>query len=103
MDDCGLTQLELGKRVGKARSSVTNHLRALDLPMRIQHMLREGLLGLGHAKAWQACRGATRCTNKWRWRRRPWRRGKRAGTRVLGESAEGAGTASTKAQSSACP
>ena len=51
MDDCGLTQLELGKRVGKARSSVTNHLRALDLPMRIQHMLREGLLGLGHAKA----------------------------------------------------
>ena len=51
MDDCGLTQLELGKRVGKARSSVTNHLRALDLPLRIQHMLREGLLGLGHAKA----------------------------------------------------
>ncbi len=51
MDDCGLTQLELGKRVGKARSSVTNHLRALDLPMRIQHMLREGHLGLGHAKA----------------------------------------------------
>ena len=51
MDDCGLTQLELGKRVGKARSSVTNHLRALDLPMRIQHMLREGQLGLGHAKA----------------------------------------------------
>ena len=27
MDDCGLTQQELGKRVGKARSSVTNHLR----------------------------------------------------------------------------
>ena len=26
-------------------------MRALDLPMRIQHMLREGLLGLGHAKA----------------------------------------------------
>ncbi|MDC3397387.1 ParB/RepB/Spo0J family partition protein [Flavobacteriales bacterium] len=51
MDDCGLTQQELGKRVGKARSSVTNHLRTLDLPMRIQHMLREGLLGLGHAKA----------------------------------------------------
>lgn len=51
MEDCGLTQQELGKRVGKARSSVTNHLRTLDLPMRIQHMLREGLLGLGHAKA----------------------------------------------------
>ena len=51
MDDCGLTQQELGKRVGKARSSVTNHLRTLDLPMRIQHMLREGQLGLGHAKA----------------------------------------------------
>ena len=51
MDDCGLTQQELGKRVGKARSSVTNHLRTLDLPMRIQHMLREGELGLGHAKA----------------------------------------------------
>ena len=51
MDDCGLTQQELGKRVGKARSSVTNHLRTLDLPMRIQHMLREGQLGFGHAKA----------------------------------------------------
>lgn len=51
MDDCGLTQQELGKRVGKARSSVTNHMRVLDLPVRIQHMLREGQLGLGHAKA----------------------------------------------------
>ena len=51
MEDCGLTQQEMGKRVGKARSSVTNHLRALDLPVRIQHMLREGDLGLGHAKA----------------------------------------------------
>ena len=30
---------------------MTNHLRTLDLPMRIQHMLREGELGLGHAKA----------------------------------------------------
>jgi len=51
MDDRGLTQQELGKRVGKARSSVTNHMRVLDLPVRIQHMLREGQLGLGHAKA----------------------------------------------------
>ena len=35
--------------------------------MRIQHMLREGQLGLGHAKALAGLAETTRCTNKWRW------------------------------------
>ena len=37
-----------------ARSSVTNHLRVLDLPMRIQHMLREGNWVLGMPRPWRA-------------------------------------------------
>jgi ParB family chromosome partitioning protein len=49
--ECGLKQEELGERVGKKRSTVTNYLRLLKLPPDIQAGLRDGLLSMGHARA----------------------------------------------------
>jgi ParB family chromosome partitioning protein len=37
-------------RVGKKRASVTNTLRLLKLPAKLQHDLKVGLLSVGHAK-----------------------------------------------------
>jgi ParB family chromosome partitioning protein len=45
------TQEELGRRVGKDRSSVANCLRLLKLPELIQADLRAGRLTMGHARA----------------------------------------------------
>lgn len=50
IDECGLTQEEMADRVGKKRASVTNLLRLLKLPARVQHDLKVGLISVGHAK-----------------------------------------------------
>jgi ParB family chromosome partitioning protein len=57
MEECGMTQDVLASRVGMARSSVANYLRMLELPVRIQDMLRSGALSLGHAKALAGVKG----------------------------------------------
>jgi ParB family chromosome partitioning protein len=44
-------QADLGEKVGKDRTSVTNALRLLKLPPEIQADLREGRLSMGHARA----------------------------------------------------
>ncbi|MEQ9466504.1 MAG: ParB/RepB/Spo0J family partition protein [Ekhidna sp.] len=49
--ECDLKQEELGERVGKNRSTVTNYLRLLKLPPDIQIALRDGKLSMGHARA----------------------------------------------------
>lgn len=49
--ECDLKQEELGDRVGKNRSTVTNYLRLLKLPPAIQVSLRDGKLSMGHARA----------------------------------------------------
>src|SRR6201996_2512160 len=51
MDECHLKQKELGARVSKNRSTVTNYLRLLKLPPAIQAALRDGQITMGHAKA----------------------------------------------------
>lgn len=51
LDECSLTHETLSERVGKGRSSVTNHLRLLKLPPEIQRSLKEKKLSMGHAKA----------------------------------------------------
>lgn len=48
--ECDLKQEELGGRVGKNRSTVTNYLRLLKLPPDIQVALRDGKLSMGHAR-----------------------------------------------------
>lgn len=51
IDECSLTQEQLADRVGKKRASVTNSLRLLKLPVKVQHDLKLGLVSPGHAKA----------------------------------------------------
>lgn len=50
IDECNLTQEQMALRVGKKRTSVTNYLRLLNLPAKIQHDLKLGYLSVGHAK-----------------------------------------------------
>jgi ParB family transcriptional regulator, chromosome partitioning protein len=49
--ECNLKQEELGDRVGKNRSTVTNYLRLLKLPPDIQIALRDNRVSMGHARA----------------------------------------------------
>lgn len=51
IDECSLTQENLGERVGKKRSTVTNYLRLLKLPALIQKAIREREITMGHARA----------------------------------------------------
>ncbi len=51
LSECNLKQEELGGRVGKNRSTITNYLRLLKLPPDIQIALRDGKLSMGHARA----------------------------------------------------
>ncbi|HEY3387095.1 MAG TPA: ParB/RepB/Spo0J family partition protein [Saprospiraceae bacterium] len=50
IDECKLTHEELSTRVGKQRSTVSNFLRLLKLPPRVQDALRKEEISLGHAK-----------------------------------------------------
>ncbi|AHF08345.1 ParB/RepB/Spo0J family partition protein [Desulfitobacterium metallireducens] len=50
MQEYGLTQEQIAVRVGKARTTVTNLLRVIQLPERILQLIREEKLSLGHAK-----------------------------------------------------
>ena len=47
----GLTHDQLSERVGKQRSSITNSIRLLSLPVEVQEMVSRGTLSAGHARA----------------------------------------------------
>lgn len=51
LTECNLKQEQLGERVGKNRSTVTNYLRLLKLPPAIQVAVRDNRLTMGHARA----------------------------------------------------
>lgn len=51
IEECQLTQDSLAERVGKKRATVTNTIRLLKLPAKVQHDIKVGLLSAGHAKA----------------------------------------------------
>jgi ParB family chromosome partitioning protein len=51
IDECNLKQEELGDRVSKNRSTVTNYLRLLKLPPSIQASIRDNKISMGHARA----------------------------------------------------
>ena len=51
IEECNLKQEELGERVSKNRSTVTNYLRLLKLPPVIQAAIRDGQISMGHARA----------------------------------------------------
>jgi len=48
---CNLTQEQVAQKVSKDRTTVTNFLRLLKLPLPIQDGLREKTLSMGHARA----------------------------------------------------
>jgi len=51
LEQLQVTQEEIARRVGKDRSSVTNSLRLLKLPVEIQKMVEDEKLSMGHARA----------------------------------------------------
>ncbi len=51
IEECHLKQEELGDRVSKNRSTVTNYLRLLKLPPAIQASIRDNEISMGHARA----------------------------------------------------
>jgi len=51
IEECNLKQEELGDRVSKNRSTVTNYLRLLRLPPTIQASIRDNKISMGHARA----------------------------------------------------
>lgn len=51
IEDFGLTHDGVARRVGKSRAAVTNTLRLMQLPGAIQHLLADGRLSAGHARA----------------------------------------------------
>lgn len=50
MDDFGLTQAETAERVGKARSTIANLVRILELPEPIQQAILDGQISGRHAR-----------------------------------------------------
>jgi len=51
IEDFELTHDDVAQRVGKSRSAITNTLRLLGLPPAVQHLLADGKLSAGHARA----------------------------------------------------
>ena len=51
VDECGLTQDALSDKVGMKRSTVSNYMRLLKLPVEVQLAIKEGVISMGHAKA----------------------------------------------------
>ncbi|HTL82837.1 MAG TPA: ParB/RepB/Spo0J family partition protein [Bacteroidia bacterium] len=51
IDECSLTQEQLSEKVSKQRSTVTNYLRLLKLPVEVQLGIREKKISMGHARA----------------------------------------------------
>lgn len=51
LDECDIKQEQLGERVGKNRTTVSNYLRLLKLPAAIQTSIRDQKISMGHARA----------------------------------------------------
>jgi len=51
VDEFGLTQDEIGARIGKDRSTVANTMRLLRLPSPVRQMVEDEQLSMGHARA----------------------------------------------------
>lgn len=56
LEDFGITHEELSRRVGKSRTSISNSLRLLQLPLPVREAVVDGRITTGHARAllaWQ--------------------------------------------------
>jgi ParB family chromosome partitioning protein len=60
LEEHGLTQEQLGQRIGKSRVAVTNTLRLLQLPDAVHEALASGSITEGHARAILMANGESR-------------------------------------------
>lgn len=51
MEKLSLTQEQLAKRLGKSRPHIANHIRLLSLPAKIQQLISDGKISMGHGRA----------------------------------------------------
>jgi len=51
INECNLTHEQLSQKVSKNRSTISNYLRLLKLPIVIQKGIRENTISMGHARA----------------------------------------------------
>lgn len=51
IDDYGLNQLDIAKRIGKDRATIANAIRLLKLPEAIKSAIKDGTISPGHARA----------------------------------------------------
>jgi ParB family chromosome partitioning protein len=51
LEEFGATHEELAQRIGRSRSQVTNTIRLLKLPVRVQTRVAAGVISAGHARA----------------------------------------------------
>jgi ParB family chromosome partitioning protein len=51
MEECKLTQEMLSEKVGKKRTTISNYLRLLKLPIEIQAGIRDNKITMGHARS----------------------------------------------------
>jgi ParB family chromosome partitioning protein len=56
VDDLGLTREEVGKRVGRSRSAISNLIRLLDLPEEALELIERGDISEGHGRAILLCK-----------------------------------------------
>lgn len=61
MDEYNLTQDEVGRKLGKERSSVANFLRLLKLPRRVIELLQDESLSFGHGKILASIKEREKC------------------------------------------
>ena len=55
IDDLQLTREELGRRLGRSRATIANHLRLLELPDEVLDLLDTGQLSFAHGRELLAC------------------------------------------------
>ncbi|MBE6062015.1 MAG: ParB/RepB/Spo0J family partition protein [Clostridium butyricum] len=51
IDDFKMTHEQLSKRIGKSRTSITNTMRLINLDVRVQQYIIEGVISEGHGRA----------------------------------------------------
>lgn len=51
IEECSLTQDQLSQKIAKSRTSITNHMRLLKLPIEIQAGVKASAISMGHARA----------------------------------------------------
>ncbi len=69
VEELGLSKEEVGRRVGRSRSAISNLIRLLDLPDQVLALLEAGELSEGHGRAMLQVRGRTSAAG-WPARRR---------------------------------